>query len=216
MAKKSKSDWKPSENILKYLKSWEKFRSKPYDDGEGNITVGYGFNLPHLLKKYKKGITEEQADKEFAGVVNTFVPEFRKLTPNFDSLNNNQRDALFSLYYNAGADTYMKSPMLFKYLKEGDFDKAVKEINHDEWKDDMDGQKKRRAFERRVFSTPTDQPWTVDDDSNYVLIENKPVEVKSVGEGTDGPKYEDARHVEAKYDYTGYEGKRQQAISKFY
>ena len=206
MAKKSKSDWKPSENILKYLKSWEKFRSKPYDDGEGNITVGYGFNLPHLLKKYKKGITEEQADKEFAGVVNTFVPEFRKLTPNFDNLNNNQRDALFSLYYNAGADTYMKSPMLFKYLKEGDFDKAVKEINHDEWKDDMDGQKKRRAFERRVFSTPTDQPWTVDDDSNYVLIENKPVEDKSVGEGTDGPKYEDARHVEAKYGYTGYIG----------
>jgi lysozyme len=207
MAKKSKSDWKPSENILKYLKSWEKFRSKPYDDGEGNITVGYGFNLPHLLKKYKKGITEEQADKEFAGVVNTFVPEFRKLTPNFDNLNNNQRDALFSLYYNAGADTYMKSPMLFKYLKEGDFDKAVKEINHDEWKDDMDGQEKRRAFERRVFSTPTDQPWTVDDDSNYVLIENKPVEDKSVGEGTDGPKYEDARHVEAKYDYTGYVGR---------
>lgn len=207
MAKKSKSDWKPSENILKYLKSWEKFRSKPYDDGEGNITVGYGFNLPHLLKKYKKGITEEQADKEFAGVVNTFVPEFRKLTPNFDSLNNNQRDALFSLYYNAGADTYMKSPMLFKYLKEGDFDKAVKEINHDEWKDDMGGQKKRRAFERRVFSTPTDQPWMVDDDSNYVLVENKPVEDKSVGEGTDDSKYEDARHVVAKYGDTGYVGR---------
>lgn len=207
MAKKNKSDWRPSKNILKYLKSWEKFRSKPYDDGEGNITVGYGFNLPHLLKKYKKGITEEQADKEFAGVVNTFVPEFRKLTPNFDSLNNNQRDALFSLYYNAGADTYMKSPMLFKYLKEGDFDKAVKEINHDEWKDDMDGQKKRRAFERRVFSTPTDQPWTVDDDSNYVLVENKPVEDKSVGEGTDDSKYEDARHVAAKYGDTGYVGR---------
>lgn len=207
MAKKNKSDWKPSENILKYLKSWEKFRAKPYDDGEGNITVGYGFNLPTLLKKYKKGITEEQADKEFAGVVNTFVPEFRRLTPNFDSLNNNQRDALFSLYYNAGADTYMKSPMLFKYLKEGDFDKAVKEINHDEWKDDMDGQKKRRAFERRVFSTPTDQPWTVDDDSNYVLIEDKPVENESIEKDTNDSKYEDARHVEAKYGYTGYIGR---------
>lgn len=207
MAKKNKSDWKPSENILKYLKSWEKFRAKPYDDGEGNITVGYGFNLPTLLKKYKKGITEEQADKEFAGVVNTFVPEFRRLTPNFDSLNNNQRDALFSLYYNAGADTYMKSPMLFKYLKEGDFDKAVKEINHDEWKDDMDGQKKRRAFERRVFSTPTDQPWTVDDDSNYVLIEDKPVEDESIEKGTNDSKYEDARHVEAKYGDTGYIGR---------
>lgn len=207
MAKKNKSDWKPSENILKYLKSWEKFRAKPYDDGEGNITVGYGFNLPTLLKKYKKGITEEQADKEFAGVVNTFVPEFRRLTPNFDSLNNNQRDALFSLYYNAGTDTYMKSPMLFKYLKEGDFDKAVKEINHDEWKDDMDGQKKRRAFERRVFSTPTDQPWTVDDDSNYVLIEDKPVEDESIEKGTNDSKYEDARHVEAKYGDTGYIGR---------
>ena len=207
MAKKNKSDWKPSENILKYLKSWERFRAKPYDDGEGNITVGYGFNLPHLLKKYKKGITEEQADKEFAGVVNTFVPEFRKLTPNFDSLNNNQRDALFSLYYNAGADTYMKSPMLFKYLKEGDFDKAVKEINHDKWKDDMDGQKKRRAFERRVFSTPTDQPWMVDDDSNYVLIEDKPVEDESIEKDINDSKYEDARHVKAKYGDTGYIGR---------
>lgn len=207
MAKKNKSDWKPSENILKYLKSWEKFEPELYDDKKGNITIGYGFHLPHILKKYKNGITEEEADKEFEGVVNTFVPEFIRRTPNFKNLNNNQRDALFSLFYNTGGPEYSKSPMLFKYLKEGDYDKAVKEINHNENEKGMGGQKKRRAFERRVFSTPTDQPWTVDDDSNYVLIENKPVEDKSVGEGTDGPKYEDARHVEAKYGYTGYVGR---------
>lgn len=206
MAKKNKSDWKPSENILKYLKSWEKFEPELYDDKKGNITIGYGFHLPHLLKKYKNGITVEEADKEFEGVVNTFVPEFIRRTPNFKNLNNNQRDALFSLFYNTGGPEYSKSPMLFKYLKEGDYDKAVKEINHNENEKGMGGQKKRRAFERRVFSTPTDQPWTVDDDSNYVLVENKPVEDKSVGEGTDDSKYEDARHVEAKYGYTGYIG----------
>lgn len=50
MAKKNKSDWKPSENILKYLKSWEKFEPELYDDKKGNITIGYGFHLPHLLK----------------------------------------------------------------------------------------------------------------------------------------------------------------------
>lgn len=207
MAKKNKSDWKPSENILKYLKSWEKFEPELYDDKKGNITIGYGFHLPHLLKKYKNGITVEEADKEFEGVVNTFVPEFIRRTPNFKNLNNNQRDALFSLFYNTGGPEYSKSPMLFKYLKEGDYDKAVKEINHNENEKDMGGQKKRRAFERRVFSTPADQPWTVDDDSNYVLVENKPVEDKSVGEGADDPKYEDARHVEAKYGYTGYVGR---------
>lgn len=207
MAKKNKSDWKPSENILKYLKSWEKFEPELYDDKKGNITIGYGFHLPHLLKKYKNGITVEEADKEFEGVVNTFVPEFIRRTPNFKNLNNNQRDALFSLFYNTGGPEYSKSPMLFKYLKEGDYDKAVKEINHDENDEGMGGQKKRRAFERRVFSTPTDQPWTVDDDSNYVLVENKPVEDKSVGEGTDDSKYEDARHVAAKYGDTGYVGR---------
>lgn len=207
MAKKNKSDWKPSENILKYLKSWEKFEPELYDDKKGNITIGYGFHLPHLLKKYKNGITVEEADKEFEGVVNTFVPEFIRRTPNFKNLNNNQRDALFSLFYNTGGPEYSKSPMLFKYLKEGDYDKAVKEINHNENEKGMGGKKKRRAFERRVFSTPTDQPWTVDDDSNYVLVENKPVEDKSVGEGTDDSKYEDARHVEAKYGYTGYVGR---------
>lgn len=206
MAKKNKSDWKPSENILKYLKSWEKFEPELYDDKKGNITIGYGFHLPHLLKKYKNGITVEEADKEFEGVVNTFVPEFIRRTPNFKNLNNNQRDALFSLFYNTGGPKYSKSPMLFKYLKEGDYDKTVKEINHNENEKGMGGQKKRRAFERRVFSTPTDRPWTVDDDSNYVLIEDKPVENESIEKDTNDSKYEDARHVEAKYGYTGYIG----------
>lgn len=206
MAKKNKSDWKPSENILKYLKSWEKFEPELYDDKKGNITIGYGFHLPHLLKKYKNGITVEEADKEFEGVVNTFVPEFIRRTPNFKNLNNNQRDALFSLFYNTGGPEYSKNPMLFKYLKEGDYDKAVKEINHNENEKGMGGQKKRRAFERRVFSTPTDRPWTVDDDSNYVLIEDKPVENESIEKDTNDSKYEDARHVEAKYGYTGYIG----------
>lgn len=206
MAKKNKSDWKPSENILKYLKSWEKFEPELYDDKKGNITIGYGFHLPHLLKKYKNGITVEEADKEFEGVVNTFVPEFIRRTPNFKNLNNNQRDALFSLFYNTGGPEYSKSPMLFKYLKEGDYDKAVKEINHNKNEKGMGGQKKRRAFERRVFSTPTYQPWTVDDDSNYVLIEDKPVENESIEKDTNDSKYEDARHVEAKYGYTGYIG----------
>lgn len=207
MEKKNKSDWKPSENILKYLKSWEKFEPELYDDKKGNITIGYGFHLPHLLKKYKNGITVEEADKEFEGVVNTFVPEFIRRTPNFKNLNNNQRDALFSLFYNTGGPEYSKSPMLFKYLKEGDYDKAVKEINHNENEKGMGGQKKRRAFERRVFSTPTDRPWTVDDDSNYVLIEDKPVENESIEKDTNDSKYEDARHVEAKYGYTGYIGR---------
>lgn len=206
MAKKNKSDWKPSENILKYLKSWEKFEPELYDDKKGNITIGYGFHLPHLLKKYKNGITVEEADKEFEGVVNTFVPEFIRRTPNFKNLNNNQRDALFSLFYNTGGPEYSKSPMLFKYLKEGDYDKAVKEINHNKNEKGMGGQKKRRAFERRVFSTPTYQPWTVDDDSNYVLVEDKPVENESIEKDTNDSKYEDARHVEAKYGYTGYIG----------
>lgn len=207
MAKKNKSDWKPSENILKYLKSWEKFEPELYDDKKGNITIGYGFHLPHLLKKYKNGITVEEADKEFEGVVNTFVPEFIRRTPNFKNLNNNQRDALFSLFYNTGGPEYSKSPMLFKYLKEGDYDKAVKEINRNENEKGMGGQKKRRAFERRVFSTPTDQPWTVDDDSNYVLIEDKPVENESIEKDTNDSKYEDARHVAAKYGDTGYVGR---------
>lgn len=207
MAKKNKSDWKPSENILKYLKSWEKFEPELYDDKKGNITIGYGFHLPHLLKKYKNGITVEEADKEFEDVVNTFVPEFIRRTPNFKNLNNNQRDALFSLFYNTGGPEYSESPMLFKYLKEGDYDKAMKEINHNENEKGMGGQKKRRAFERRVFTTPTDQLWTVDDDSNYVLVENKPVEDKSIEEGANDSKYEDARHVEAKYGDTGYIGR---------
>lgn len=207
MTKKNKSDWKPSENILKYLKSWEKFEPELYDDNKGNITIGYGFHLPHILKKYKNGITEEEADKEFEGVVNTFVPEFIRRTPNFKNLNNNQRDALFSLFYNTGGPEYSKSPMLFKYLKEGDYDKAVKEINHNENEKGMGGQKKRRAFERRVFSTPTDQPWTVDDDSNYVLVEDKPVEDESIEKDTNDSKYEDVRHVEAKYGDTGYIGR---------
>lgn len=83
----------------------------------------------------------------------------------------------------------------------------MKEINHNENEKGMGGRKKRRAFERRVFSTPTDRPRTVDDDSNYVLIEDKPVENESIEKDTNDSKYEDARHAAAKYGDTGYVGR---------
>ena len=58
--------------------------------------------------------------------------------------------------------------------------KAVKEINHNENEKGMGGQKKRRAFERPGVHYADRPAWTVDDDSNYVLIEDKPVENESI------------------------------------
>lgn len=150
----SLSDYKPSDEILDYIKKAEGWHQGWKNDGKGNPTTGWGFKVTkELKKKYPNGMTKEQADKYFLEVaIPKRIDEFRKAMPDQQKYTQKQLDALFDLYYNVGYGTFTKgSPKLQTALEKGDYDAIVAEMNHDYDNKKLPGLRIRRDFEKELF-----------------------------------------------------------------
>lgn len=147
----------PSENIINYIKSTEGFRDKWYQDSKGIWTVGYGFTGSKVRKMFPNGITREQADKYLADSLNIRKQILQRDTPNWDSLNQNQRDALLSYHYNIGESNYRnKSPKMQQALKDKNWDIVSENIDAGYNDKRNPGLRKRRDYERNLFNTPVE------------------------------------------------------------
>lgn len=148
-------EYTPSEDIINYIKGIEGFRSEWYKDGNGIDTIGYGFTGKDAKTKFAKGITKEQADKYFADTLAQKVKILKRDTPNWDKLNQNQRDALLSYHYNIGEGSYRnKSPKMQQALKDEDWETVVANMDYGYNDKKNPGLKKRRDYERNLFNTP--------------------------------------------------------------
>lgn len=154
----SKSPYVPSKAIKDYIKKVESFKSEWYKDGNGHSTIGYGFKEsahPQLRQKYKSGMTQAEANKYFETVIANSLARFEELTPNFDKLNQNQRDALLSYYYNIGQGSYStKSPSMQKALREQNWEEVARQMDFGYNDPKNPGLKDRRDYERKLFLTP--------------------------------------------------------------
>lgn len=152
----SNQPYEPSKEIIDYIKSTEGFRDKWYQDGKGIWTVGYGFTGSKVKKLFPNGMTREQADKYFTDSLNVRKQILQRDTPNWDSLNQNQRDALLSYHYNIGESNYRNSPKMQKGLEEKDWDTVSKNIDAGYNDKKNPGLRKRRDYERNLFNTPVE------------------------------------------------------------
>ncbi len=112
-----------SDSGLESIKRWERFRSAPYNDGYGNMTIGYG----HLIQPGEKFGTLTQAEaleilrRDIAwaeSVVNQLVRV---------PLTQSQFDALVSLVFNWGSANFRNSSHL-AILNSGDYAGTAKRI----------------------------------------------------------------------------------------
>lgn len=182
MAKKKK--WYPSEDILSFIKEKEGFIPRStIPQGDSVWTVGYGFTDKDIVRTYMdKDMTKEEADAVLATMVDRRLQPFERSTPNFDKLNNNQRDALFSYFYNTGEDNFRnKSPKL---------QQALKDLNHEEIMAQMDadyndrvqkGAKPRRDQERAFYATPYGIPYRRAEEYEHPLEDNININVMPDG-----------------------------------
>lgn len=148
----SKDTYTPSEDIIKYIKDTEAFRPNWYLDGNGIPTIGYGFTGPEAKRLFPNGITRAQADKYFADSLAKRVAILAKDTPNWNSLSQNQRDALLSYHYNVGETSYRnKHPKLQEALANKDWENVI--LNMDAGYNDKKnpGLRIRRDYERNLF-----------------------------------------------------------------
>lgn len=149
----------PSLRLLNYLKGFEKFRSMPYFATEaerkaGKKTIGYG----HLIltgENFDKGITQAQADTLFLNDLKKHIAQiYEQVTV---PLNQNQFDALCSLFFNLGAYALSSYKKLKAAINSGDYDRAA---NAFMWFCKQDGEVVeglylRRTSEMKMFKFAT-------------------------------------------------------------
>lgn len=112
-----------SKTGLEFIKQWERFEPRPYDDGYGYMTIGYG----HKIKPGESftSLTHDQALQLLArdvGWAEDAVNNFVRVP-----LTQNQFDALVSLVFNWGAGNFSSSTHLRK-LNAGDYAGAAQRI----------------------------------------------------------------------------------------
>jgi len=112
-----------SESGINHIKKWERFRSRPYNDGYGNMTIGYG----HVILPGEKftEISEDEAgallEKDVAWASST-VNQLVQVP-----LTASQFDALTSLVFNWGSRNFGNSSHL-ALLNSGDYAGAAQRI----------------------------------------------------------------------------------------
>lgn len=144
--------WYPSDSILNYIKKVEGYRPYWYKDGNGVMTIGYGFTDTGLMKTHPKWMSRKDADNRFKEEIDSRISSFISATPNFDKLTDSQRDALFDYYYNIGHGNYTKgSPGMQAALAAGDL-YAVRDSIDIGYNDKNNaGLRQRRDYERSLF-----------------------------------------------------------------
>jgi lysozyme len=107
---------------LLLIKSYEGFRERPYDDGTGVITIGYGETRRPLPRR----LTEPRASRLLAERLDRdFEPAVRAVFGGSSALrfNQNRYDALVSFVYNLGAGALeggLGFETIGKAIREGD------------------------------------------------------------------------------------------------
>lgn len=140
---------KISKQGLDFIKKWEGFRYKAYQDVVGVWTIGYGSTkIGNRKVQPTDTISEPDAVKEMEEELEKWIyPHLEDLT-----LNQNQFDALCSFIYNLGATNFNKST-LKKKIQAGDYVGASYEFV--KWNRAggkvVDGLTKRRTDESKLF-----------------------------------------------------------------
>lgn len=137
--------------LIDFIKSKEGFRPKPErDKTDGKWTVGYGLTDPKLIRKYRNGITEEEASKHLIQHLQMGADSLAAM-PYYDNLNLGEKTALNDLIYNIGWNKFKNSKRLQSHLRTGNDAGAKKEMNHGEHQ--ARGLKIRRNQNRQIYDS---------------------------------------------------------------
>ena len=137
--------------LIDFIKSKEGFRPKPErDKTDGKWNVGYGLTDPKLIRKYRNGITEEEASKHLIQHLQMGADSLVTM-PYYDNLNLGEKTALNDLIYNIGWNKFKNSKRLQSHLKAGNDAGAKKEMNHGEHQ--ARGLKIRRNQNRQMYDS---------------------------------------------------------------
>lgn len=118
----------------------EGFRSKPYRDTEGVLTIGYGTNLD-------EGISEAEAYFLMCHRLTKCEADARASIPTFRSLSPLRQEVLVEMRYNLGLGGVLGFRKMISCLRARDFDGAAREMLDSLWARQV-GQRAQTLAER--------------------------------------------------------------------
>jgi GH24 family phage-related lysozyme (muramidase) len=121
-------------STMDLVKEHEGERFVPYEDTEGNWTVGYGHLLggPDWSGDKNKVYTKTEIDKFFDEDWGSHAKAARDI-PGFEDLDSTQQGALEELSFNMGPAWYKGFPKMMAAMERGDTGEAVKELLNSNW-----------------------------------------------------------------------------------
>jgi len=95
-----------SDKGLDMICSFETFEPRPYQDGGGLWSIGYGTRISGPAQ-YPNGITQTMAMEFLEEHIDGLLPALNQL--NFSNLTQNQQDAIIDFVYNIGINAFTSS-----------------------------------------------------------------------------------------------------------
>lgn len=150
---------KTSRSGIELIKKWEGCRLTAYQDSVGVWTIGYGLTSAADIISVVKGltITQDQANQYLVEALGKYEAEVSKALTRTPW--QSQFDAMVSLCYNIGPGAFAKSTVVKKF-NSGDIPGAADAFllwNKAGGKV-VEGLKNRRADERKLFLTASNEP----------------------------------------------------------
>lgn len=114
--------------VLNDLELDEGFRSKPYRDVVGKLTIGFGRNIED------NGITKPEARQLLFNDVSRSIAELeRNLSSYWDTLSEARQRALINMCFALGWPRFSKFKRMLSALEAGDMDRAADEALDSKW-----------------------------------------------------------------------------------
>ena len=104
-------------SLIEYIKQEEGFRSKPYKDSEGVLTIGYGLNL-------SEGITRAEADWILRSRLGHAVHCLERSWKPYYRVSHETQDALADMAYQIGCAGLIGFQVMLDALDRGDCPRA--------------------------------------------------------------------------------------------
>lgn len=115
------------EKLVDQLKRHEGFRSQPYKDTKGKLTIGYGRNLDDV------GISKEEALSLLDNDIDWAIEDAKSLFPTFDSLSDIRQAVLCNMAFNMGSPRLAGFRKMRQAILDGDVEETCKQMLESKW-----------------------------------------------------------------------------------
>ncbi len=133
-------DQEISRRLKESIKRHEGFKSKPYKDTKGNVTIAYGRNLDHV------GINESEAEILLNNDIDNASEDLYRFLPFARELDDVRKAVLIELTFNIGIEEVMHFRKMIECLKQHDFKGASDELLDSKWREEVGGRAQDMAF----------------------------------------------------------------------